>query len=472
MNNQLTLRSIFLCLVFLMFSCGETTEEEPTELQISAQTLEINSDGGLQQLQITSNVAWNIVLVSDWVKVTPAQGQGNAELTFTIEPNEANAARTIEARIVGGGIVRILEITQGPLIPEFPAYYIPADQTGMRDISSLQLAGEMGVGWNVGNSLEAIGGETAWGNPLITKALIDRIKAAGFKSVRVPVAWSKFTNAAEYTIDPAWMNRVQEVVDYIIDNDMYVVLNNHWDEGWMQPTFAQQEYVNDRLEKMWIQIALHFRDYEDRLLFAGTNEVMVTGNYGTPNSEFTAVQNGFNQIFVNAVRSTGGRNAFRNLVVQTFNTNIDHGVNFFEMPTDAAEDRLMVEVHFYDPYEFALLEDNGATQWGNTATVPTATAGWGNEAHVDTQFQKMKTKFIDKGIPVLVGEYGAISRLDSPDHGAYREAYFRYVTKSMRDRGLIPFYWDNGFAGDHGFALFDRKTGDQLYPDLIKAIVE
>lgn len=291
-----------------------------------------------------------------------------------------------------------------------------------------QLASEMGVGWNVGNSLEAIGGETAQGNPMITKVLIDQIKAAGFNSVRIPVAWSKFTNPEEFTIDPAWLNRVQEVVDYVIENDMYAIINNHWDEGWMQPTFAKQAYVNDRLEKMWIQIALHFREYEDHLLFAGTNEVMVTGDYGTPKAEYYTVQNSFNQTFVNAVRSTGGRNTYRNLVVQTFNTNIDHGVNFFEMPIDTTEDRIMVEVHYYDPYEFALLEEGGATQWGNNASNPSATAGWGND--------------------------------------------LRYVTKSMRDRGLIPFYWDNGYAGDHGFALFDRNTGDQLFPELIKALVD
>lgn len=472
MSNQLTLRSILFCFGLLMFSCGETTEEEPSQLQIGSDSLVSDAESGTEILEITGNVGWNIVLNSDWVSVNPTQGQGNASVTFSFNSNNQTASRTVQARIVGGGIVRTLQITQAAAIPEFPSFYIPADQTGMRDISSLQLAGEMGVGWNVGNSLEAIGGETAWGNPVITKRLIDQIKAAGFNSVRIPVAWSKFTNAAEFTIDPTWLNRAQEVVDYVIDNDMYAILNNHWDKGWMQPTFAQQNYVNDRLEKMWIQIALHFRDYEDHLLFAGTNEVMVTGNYGTPTTENHTVQNGFNQIFVDAVRSTGGRNTYRNLVVQTYNTNIDHGINFFKMPTDPTSDRLMVEVHYYDPYEFALKEEGGATQWGNNAANPASTAGWGNEAHTDSQFQKMKINYVDKGIPVLVGEYGAISRLNAPEHETYREAYFRYVTKSIRNRGMVPFYWDNGFAGNHGFALFDRATGNQLYPDLIKAIVE
>ena len=267
------------------------------------------------------------------------------------------------------------------------------------------------------------------------------------------------------------MNRVQEVVDYAIANEMYVVLNNHWDGGWMQPTFAQQDYVNDRLKKLWIQIALHFRDYDDHLLFAGSNEVMVDGDYGTPKPEYYTVQNSFNQTFVDAVRSTGGRNTYRNLIVQTFNTNIDHGISFFEMPIDATQDRLMVEVHYYDPYEFALKEADGASQWGKNATDPSKKADWGDETHVDAQFQKVKKEYVDKGIPVLVGEYGVISRVDVADNEIYREDYLKYVTKSMRDHGLVPFYWDNGFAGNYGFALFDRSSGAQLYPELVKAIV-
>lgn len=165
----------------------------------------------------------------------------------------------------------------------------------MRDITNLELANEMGIGWNLGDSLAAIGGEMAWGNPKTTKELIGVIKTAGFKSVRIPVAWSKFTNAETFEIDPVWMARVQEVLDYVTDNDMYVVMNIHWDEGWMQPTFAQQNYVNDRLEKMWIQIALNFRDYDDHLLFARTNEVMVDGDYSTSKSEYYQVQNSLNR---------------------------------------------------------------------------------------------------------------------------------------------------------------------------------
>lgn len=472
MNNLSQSLGMFpVFFLLLLISCGESVEEEPPRLELSPAQISVESIGGAQTIGVRANVPWAVTLSSDWVQVNITQGSGDAQLTFNVDPTTSASGRTAEARIVGGGIVRTLRISQAKYVAEFPAYHIPPDMAGMRDISSMALSAEMGSGWNLGNSLEATGGETAWGNPMATKGFMDQIKAAGFNAVRIPVAWSKFSNANNFTIDPAWMSRVQEVVDYAIDNGMYVVLNNHWDEGWMQPTFAQQDYVNDRLEKMWVQIALHFRDYDDRLLFAGTNEVLVAGDYGTPKPEYIQVQNSFNQTFVDAVRSTGGRNAYRNLVVQTFNTNIDHGINFFEMPEDPTEDRLMVEVHFYDPYEFALREDDGVSQWGKNATDASKKANWGDEAHVDIQFEKVKMEYVDKGIPVLVGEYGAIARLDIGGHETFRHYYLEYVTAIMKKNGLVPFYWDNGFAGNHGFALFDRNTGAQLYPELVKAVV-
>ncbi len=465
-------RTLILPFLFfaLLTSCGESDPNEPPVLQLLQTEVVADAAGGTFVLNISSNIPWTVVLNSDWIEVIPTKGSGDGQVELVVQPNTLETARSLEARVTGKGIVRTVNISQAAAPRGFPEYYIPADQTGMRNISSLSLAKEMGNGWNLGNSLEAIGGETAWGNPVVTKTLIDQVKAAGFQAVRIPVAWSKFSNPDDYTIDPAWMERVQEVVDYVISNGMYAVLNIHWDGGWMQPTYAQQDAVNERLEKMWLQIALNFRDYEDRLLFAGTNEVMVTGDYGTPKPEYYIVQNSFNQTFVDIVRSTGGRNAYRNLVVQTFNTNIDHGISFFEMPEDSTDDRLMVEVHYYDPYEFALKEEGGVSQWGKIAVDPLKKASWGDEAHADAQFGKMKTEFVDKGIPVLVGEYGVISRAGESDHEIYRKYYLEYVSASMKAEGLIPFYWDNGYAGNHGFALFDRATGEQLHPELIRAI--
>ncbi|UZD22634.1 cellulase family glycosylhydrolase [Algoriphagus halophytocola] len=469
MNNRFkAILLLFLCSTFF-FSCGEDEEAEPITLSLSEEILNFNAEGGSQTFSITSNSSWTIETSVLNAEVTPRSGTGNGEVTVTLGLNDIETSITFYVEVKAGSIQKEVAVVQEPAEPQFPDYYIPADQTGMRDVPNLELAMDMGYGWNLGNTLEAIGGETAWGNPKATQELIDAVKAAGFNSVRIPVAWSKFSNPATFEIDPAWMARVTEVVDYVIANDMYALLNIHWDEGWMQPTYAQQDYVNDRLEKMWIQIALNFRDYEDHLLFAGTNEVMVEGDYGTPIPEYYQVQNSFNQTFVDAVRSTGGRNSYRNLVVQTFNTNIDHGVNFFELPEDKTAGRLMVEAHYYDPYEFALQENETITQWGENATDPSRKANWGDEAHADAQFMKMKTNFVDKGIPVLMGEYGAVLK-KAGEHHEYLKDYLKYITESMGRHGLVPFYWDNGYAGDYGFALFDRQSGEQIHPDLIKAV--
>ncbi|QDH78505.1 cellulase family glycosylhydrolase [Echinicola soli] len=468
-KNNLFVFLLSILWLGMVWAC-KPTEEEPAKLDVSSPAVELDAEGENTEVSITSNASWSVQASSDWLSITPVAGQGNQTISITAIKNESSESRTGTIRVIAEALSQEIQVTQLPG-KTVPAYYIPADQTDMRDLSSLDLAANMGIGWNLGNSLEAIGGETAWGNPVVTKKLIGAVKAAGFTAVRIPVAWSKFTDESNFTIDPAWSGRVEEVVNYVLDNDMYAIINIHWDGGWMQPTFAEEDGVNTRLEAMWVQIALHFRDYDDHLLFAGTNEVMVEGDYGTPKPEHTAVQNGYNQTFVDAVRGTGGRNVYRHLIVQSFNTNIDHAVGFMEMPSDDTPDRLMMEVHYYDPYEFALNTDSPVSQWGNEADDPSKTAKWGGEEYAIGQFQKMKSHFVDQGIPVIVGEYGAISKTNLEDHTVYRGYYLEKITKTMLDHSLVPFYWDNGHTGNHGFGLFDRNNGEQVYPALIKKIL-
>ena len=343
--------------------------------------------------------------------------------------------------------------------------------SAMLDITAPQMAARMGAGWNLGNSLEAIGGETAWGNPPATRALFDAVKAAGFRSVRIPLAWKQYADADD-RISAAWMARVTRVVDDARAAGLVVIINIHWDGGWMQPTTARQAAVTARLAKYWTQIANNFKGYDDQLLFAGTNEVMVEGDYKAPTAEVAAVQNGFNQTFVDAVRATGGNNAARFLVVQGFNTNIDYTVANARMPTDTVPGRLMMEVHYYDPYDFTLNAGSAIWQWGAGATDPKASEPWADEAHVDAQFEKMKTRFVDRGIPVILGEFGAISRTEIPGAEAYRIRWNRYVARSAFMHGAVPIYWDPGSTGNHATGLFDRKTGAQVYPALVSALVD
>ena len=340
----------------------------------------------------------------------------------------------------------------------------------MRNLSSVQLAAQMSPGWNLGNSLEAIGGETAWGNPPANQALFNAVKAAGFKTVRIPVSWSQYADA-NYNISASWMARVKEVVDAARSAGLYTIINVHWDGGWQQPTYAAQSAANARLAKFWTQIGNAFSSYDDYLLFAGTNEVMVEGVYSAPTAENIAVQNGFNQVFVNTVRGTGGNNGQRHLIVQGYNTNIDYTYATNTVPADTASNRLMMEVHYYDPYNFTLNTSNGIWQWGAIATLASATETWANEAYVDAQFQKMKTRFIDKGVAVVLGEYAASLRSEYDTPGKYRQYWDQYITKSAYQHGLVPVYWDNGPTGNHQSGLFDRSTGAQAYPAVISTII-
>ena len=457
----------------LYFTAGNITKElvvnqQGYYLTVLNNNAEFGAFGGEESIEIISNMEWSITYSSNWCEVSEDNNGSKSIIKIITSSNisiDGNAKdRTTAIAIKSDLLTRYIKVVQTGL-----AFEQPPDNTDMRELTCIELSEEMGVGWNVGNSLEATGGETSWGNPLISQRLIDSVKNAGFNSVRIPVAWSShFSDNSTFTIETSFLERVEEVVNYVLNNKMYAIINIHWDGGWMQPTYDDQEYVNNRLAKMWKQIATHFRDYNDYLLFAGTNEVHIEGDYGAPSRENYTIQNKFNQLFIETVRVTGGRNLYRHLVIQGYNTNIDHTVSFNTIPTDIVEDHIMMEVHYYDPYNFTLNENSNITQWGANAE-ESKTAGWGNENYADNQFDKMKTHFIDKGVAVILGEYGAIYR--SEESEPYRKYFNEYITKSMMQNGLVPFYWDNGYTGNYGFGLFNRSTGEQVYPDIVNAIV-
>lgn len=346
------------------------------------------------------------------------------------------------------------------------------------DMTAVEIAEKMNLGWNLGNSLDAynhgVAGENAWGNPTITKELIDAVKAAGFETIRIPVSYlGKVGDGPDHTIDSAWLDRVQEVVDYAMDAGMYTIINIHHDGNndtangaWIDCTAEDQTEIQAKLGKMWEQIAARFKDYDERLIFESMNEIH-DGTYQAPRGEsgrtYYANINALNQVFVDTVRASGGRNAERWLLVPGYNTNIDYTVEGFVLPEDTAENRLMLSVHFYDPYQYALEENFNTSVWGKDAQ---GNCGWGNEDFVDAQFEKLETTYVEKGIPVIIGEYGAINK----NNDAYRNYYMEYVTKAACDRNLVPVYWDNGYNGDFGFALFDRNTGDVLHEDMLDAM--
>ena len=367
-------------------------------------------------------------------------------------------------------------------------------QDGM-DRSAMDVVNDMSPGWNLGNTLEAttswtggalwnnkggLGAETGWQDTKTSQAVIDYVKSLGFKSIRIPCAWAygHISDASTYTIDAQWMARVKEVVDYCINDGLYVVLNDHWDGGWLEEKIKDSNAANIAQNKgilklLWTQIANAFKDYDEHLLFAGLNEPGADNQASTNN----LIQ--YNQTFVDAVRATGGNNAKRVLVVQGPSTNIDHTCNFMKgkMPNDVVPGKLAIEVHYYNPWQFWGMENDESWgkvfyYWGNGNhhSGSTHNATWGEEKDMKDQLQKMKTNFVDKGYPVVIGEFGAnwrdISKLSNENqdkHNASIKAHYKELHRLCKEMGgMVPMTWDINSRSQNGtkgtMTIVDRKN--------------
>ena len=384
-------------------------------------------------------------------------------------------------------------VVAGSFTAPFSVQAAKKDTTSFEDLNQSQIVEAMGPGWNLGNQLESVTDnvpeETNWGNPVITEKLIQSVKAAGFKSIRIPVSYfAKIDDDKDYTINSKWLDRVQEVVNYCIKNDLYAVINIHGDGyntidgGWLLCNGKNQTEIKKKYKKVWKQIAERFKNYDEHLLFESMNEEF-DGSYSEPNKEYYQNINDYNQIFVDTVRKTGDNNTKRWLIIPGWNTNIDYtaGDYGFKLPTDQyrnksidkEEQRIMISVHYYSPWDFCGGENCVITQWGNEADDPSKTSTTCDETYMKNQLNLMKTTFADKGYPVFIGEYGSIDKTSYDSENEYYRAYFaRKLCQLSRKNGCIPMYWDNGYNGVHGFGLFDRTTCEITQPVIIDAIME
>ena len=328
--------------------------------------------------------------------------------------------------------------------------------------TAVEIASKMIVGCNIGNTLEVPGGETGWGNPVVSQKFVDGMKAAGFNTVRIPCSWDSHADATTQVIAPAWLDRVKEVVDYCLNNGMYAIINTHWDSGWLETnvTLEKQASVNIKQKAYWTQIANYFKDYDEHLLFASANEPNVSDATGM------MVLMSYHQTFIDAVRGTGSNNASRTLVVQGPSTDITLTNTLMnKMPTDQIENRLIAEIHYYTPWNYCGMSKDET--WGNmfyywgkgyhSTTDAAHNATWGEESDVEKYLGLMKTKFVDKGIPVIMGEFGAslrttLSGANQTLYLASRQYYYKYIVNSAIKKGIIPIIWDTG-------ALLNRNTG-------------
>lgn len=342
----------------------------------------------------------------------------------------------------------------------------------MREIDSQTLVSDMGVGWNLGDTLDVCAAdrdgdgrvneapaegekvdETLWGNVYTTSELFEHLKDDGVKSVRIPVTWrDHLSDDGKDTIDPDWMTRVREVVDYAYDREMYVILNIHHDGGgdpdfgaWIRTDAAGFEDVREKYKRVWEQIAAYFSGYDERLIFESMNEV---GFDSVAEARAYDMLNTLNQDFVDLVRASGGNNDKRHLLIAGYWTDIAMTCDEkFQMPEDPVN-HCIVSVHYYTPYQFCITGEE--TTWGTDADIK----------RMQGLIQKMEDNFVSQGVPVIVGEYGMVSTdADS------RILFSKTLTELCHERGMAACFWDNG-------SEYDREAYQWRTEGLIEALCE
>ena len=349
--------------------------------------------------------------------------------------------------------------------------------------TAMEIAADMYPGWNLGNTMEPgpcnwlsdpLDYETAWQGSKTTQAIIDFVKAQGFRSVRIPCSWYVHCDA-NYNIDIQWLDRVQQVVDYCMNDSLYVILNDHYDNGWIERSFADrtESSVSKNcfiLGMLWKQIANRFRDYDHHLLFAGMNEPDAAGDNSKDKTGDIATLIRYEQAFVNAVRQTGGNNAKRVLVVQSPSTSIDLATQYDVMPQDAVPNAMMLEVHYYSPYNFTMMTKDEswgyqAYYWGtgNHVSGSNYNATWGEESYMQSQMRQMRSKYTSKGIPVIMGEFGTLWR-NMPEgenqekHDASIYSWYYTLCRYAVYNGIVPFVWDTNACHRPSMDVLNRKT--------------
>ena len=344
---------------------------------------------------------------------------------------------------------------------------VAPDQTGMT-LSAQEWDKNVVMGWNLGNSLESSGGETGWGNPKTTQDMIKFVKSQGFNAIRIPVRWTEqLSDETNMVVKVEWLNRVKEIVDWCLAEDMYVIINVHH-EAWLDrnPFNSKKAENNRKLAALWKCIATFFRDYDQRLAFAGTNETIATvngqENWNKPEAEWQAVQNSYNQTFVDAVRATGGKNYYRHIVVQTYACNGYYGLDGgFTVPKDVVEGRMSVEFHCYDPYEYA---GNGSYYyWGKKYKDMGKSVPSSDESTLSSYFLRIFYKWWKEGLGVVLGEYGATCHYKTDDKQTMMENqqyYYQCMVSKARECGFAAFAWDNNAFGNgtEKFGIFRRTS--------------
>jgi len=457
-----------------------TTGSNPLNLvSVAIKTAGLNSGNGygtpastptyyLRIYSISSSTATLLISFSapnpgftdgDWLKWSglnvPLAANKTYAFSFGIKPSSGGwAALAVATNKYTGGEIVTVPINGGTITPgsshSFDAVFDLGFRAGPTNIPASMPFPLPTYGWNLGNTMEA-----TWGVPSVSAAPFYTAANAGFNAVRIPCAWdfnatTNITrNLTNYPINPTYMAQVKQVVDWAIGAGMYVMINDHWDDGWLENNIGStvDPTINAKVNSYWTQIATAFAGYDNHLLFAGANEP----NVNSPLEMTTLMY--YYQTFVNAVRGLGGNNTNRWLVVQGGGDTTWLNA----LPTDPTPNRLMVEYHCYSPPQFAILSSDaswGAAQyfWGpayHYSGDPTRNCVAPEEGGIDAGFQQLVDQYVSKGIPVMVGEFGAASKpslaatnaTESAWNSASSYYWHKYVAESARGHGMSPFFW-------------------------------
>lgn len=353
-----------------------------------------------------------------------------------------------------------------------------AQKSPAADLTTMEMVKDMGLGINLGNTFEAVGGtpaggvqsyETSWGSPVITKEMIEGYKNEGFGVLRVPVAWSNMMDKTDYTIDPTYLARVHEVVDWALDAGLYVIMNIHWDNGWWE-NFAVPEKKDNcmtRYTRIWEQLCAEFGSENESLMFESLNEEgcwdSLWNRYGTDETgkaEAYGLLNEINQKFVDLVRSSGEINAQRHLLIAGYATDVDCTCDaMFRMPDDP-QNRCAVSVHYYTPPTFCILEHDA--DWGKVRN------SWGSPRdtrELTINFDKLTERFVSQGIPVIIGEYGCPTKNKD---AASIQRFLSSVCAEAVTRDMCPVLWSTtgNFYDRINCKMYDPALHDAMFAAL------
>jgi hypothetical protein len=458
-------------------------------VSLSIKTAGLNSGGGygtpastptyyLRIYSINGSTATPFITLSspnpgftdgDWLKWSgmkvPLEANKTYAFSFGIKPGNGGwAALAVASNPYAGGEIALIPVNGGTITTGGSHSFDAAFSLGLQAPPAAIPGGvplpTPTYGFNLGNTFEA-----TWGYPTPTRPVYISAANAGFNAVRIPAAWDFHSDPTTHQINPAYMAEVKQAVDWAIAAGMYVVINDHWDGGWLENNIGTSvdPTINAKMNSYWTQIATTFAGYDNHLLFAGANE---------PNVHSPAEMNtlmAYYQTFINAVRSVGGNNTNRWLVLQGGGDT----AWFPTLPPDPTPGRLMVEYHNYTPFDFTQTNTTNSTYyWGpayHYAGDPTHNATWGEEGEIDSGFQQLTDQYVSKGIPVMVGEFqGAGKSFLTGEAAAYNRAsslyWNKYLVDSAHGHGLSPFYWSTPNSP------FNYDTGELTNPDAVNVV--